>query len=253
MVTDSKNIFKFFIIISISALLILTIYAFIINKSFNCWKDSGVFGDSFGALNTFFSGLAFMGILMTILIQRQDIKNTSIQNSIERITGIIYNQINRLDKAIENFYIKSQKKYVGNSAFIYIDSKLENISTYLTTPDEVDYTDDILKRKVRKNMEFLLCWQNEILNFSVSAYNSVSIIIKIYKESKLPLEISIELKDILKSNFGFIHQRVIREINLTINLYLKLATFEESMFFENTDGLTKSKIFLDPIIKFLKE
>ncbi|MFM5589266.1 putative phage abortive infection protein [Aeromonas rivipollensis] len=37
-------------------------------------EEMGVFGDSFGALNTLFSGLAFSGIIVSIFLQSQDLK-----------------------------------------------------------------------------------------------------------------------------------------------------------------------------------
>lgn len=39
-------------------------------------NNSGVFGDSFGALNTLFSGLAFAGIIISIFLQSQELKET---------------------------------------------------------------------------------------------------------------------------------------------------------------------------------
>ena len=36
--------------------------------------DRGIFGDMFGAVNALFSGLAFVGIQYTILLQRADLK-----------------------------------------------------------------------------------------------------------------------------------------------------------------------------------
>lgn len=38
--------------------------------------ESGTFGDSFGALNALFTGLGFMGLLVTIFLQREDLKLT---------------------------------------------------------------------------------------------------------------------------------------------------------------------------------
>jgi hypothetical protein len=37
----------------------------------------GVFGDQFGAINALFSGLAFTGVIVTLLLQRREIKNQS--------------------------------------------------------------------------------------------------------------------------------------------------------------------------------
>lgn len=37
------------------------------------WQTSGTFGDTFGAVNAIFSGLAFLGIIYTILLQRSEL------------------------------------------------------------------------------------------------------------------------------------------------------------------------------------
>jgi hypothetical protein len=38
------------------------------------WDHRGAFGDMFGAINALFSGLAFAGIIFTILLQREELK-----------------------------------------------------------------------------------------------------------------------------------------------------------------------------------
>lgn len=38
------------------------------------WSDRGTFGDQFGAVNALFSGLAFAGLIITILLQRRDLE-----------------------------------------------------------------------------------------------------------------------------------------------------------------------------------
>lgn len=37
------------------------------------WSDRGTFGDMFGAVNSLFSGLAFAGVIYTILLQQQEL------------------------------------------------------------------------------------------------------------------------------------------------------------------------------------
>jgi len=49
------------------------IYLFIIKSVLPQPSDRGLFGDSFGALNTLFTGLAFMVLIFTILIQRKEL------------------------------------------------------------------------------------------------------------------------------------------------------------------------------------
>jgi|GEM_PF-2809296 len=50
---------------------LLSIY--IINYLFPSWELKAFFGDSFGAINALFSGLAFGGIIYTILLQREEL------------------------------------------------------------------------------------------------------------------------------------------------------------------------------------
>jgi uncharacterized LabA/DUF88 family protein len=41
---------------------------------FKDWTTRGTFGDSFGAVNSLFSGLAFGGLIYTILLQRKELE-----------------------------------------------------------------------------------------------------------------------------------------------------------------------------------
>lgn len=47
------------------------VYLLFLNFS---WTERGQFGDMFGAINALFSGLAFAGIILTILLQREELK-----------------------------------------------------------------------------------------------------------------------------------------------------------------------------------
>ena len=38
------------------------------------WSERGTFGDMFGAVNALFSGLAFVGVIIAILLQRQELQ-----------------------------------------------------------------------------------------------------------------------------------------------------------------------------------
>lgn len=48
----------------------------------NCepWITAGTFGDMFGAFNAYFSALAFLGVIYTILLQRKEMENNSSFN-----------------------------------------------------------------------------------------------------------------------------------------------------------------------------
>lgn len=46
----------------------------LIDKRFICPEDKGAFGDQFGAVNALFSGLAFAGLIVTLLYQKEELK-----------------------------------------------------------------------------------------------------------------------------------------------------------------------------------
>ena len=46
----------------------------LINRNIDCATDRGTFGDMFGAVNALFSGLAFAGLIVTLLYQKEELK-----------------------------------------------------------------------------------------------------------------------------------------------------------------------------------
>jgi hypothetical protein len=71
---DSKYTFGKFTWLMIIVFAVWLVYGFTIYFSIGSWKDPGTFGDMFGAINALFSGLAFAGIIFTILLQREELK-----------------------------------------------------------------------------------------------------------------------------------------------------------------------------------
>ena len=69
----------------------------------------GVFGDMFGSINALFSGLALFGIIISILIQQNELKLqrtelelTRDEFKVNRITNILFRQIELLNGVIDN-------------------------------------------------------------------------------------------------------------------------------------------------------
>lgn len=65
---------------------------------------SGTFGDSFGALNALFTGLGFMGLLVTIFLQREDLKLTREELSETRQEIKIQSKTFQQQQFEESFY-----------------------------------------------------------------------------------------------------------------------------------------------------
>ncbi len=62
------------------ALLLMSLYLWVLKATFPLAEDRGLFGDSFGAVNALFSGLALAGVVASLFFQQR-------QNAIERFEG----------------------------------------------------------------------------------------------------------------------------------------------------------------------
>lgn len=62
-----------FVIGTVIVLIIVSLGGILLYGVFGKWEEAGVFGDSFGVVNALFSGLAFAGIIYTILLQRKEL------------------------------------------------------------------------------------------------------------------------------------------------------------------------------------
>jgi DNA-binding protein H-NS len=68
--SSSKNLLTKLII---AVIIIWLASALMIIYGMDNWSDRGTFGDLFGAINALFSGLAFAGLIYTIVLQREEI------------------------------------------------------------------------------------------------------------------------------------------------------------------------------------
>jgi len=83
-------------------------------------SKQGVFGDMFGASNALFTGLSFTGLIITILLQRQDLKDTrkevQIQNEVRRIEkfeNTLFNSIHLHNQLIEGLHASLTRSKTG--------------------------------------------------------------------------------------------------------------------------------------------
>lgn len=103
MKTDKNiNYVLFFSIICVVILILSIGYYFIVN----CWQNNerGSFGDLFGGLNAIFSGFAFAGVIITILMQmkeleltREELKKSS--NAQDRSQTALFKQLESMEKS----------------------------------------------------------------------------------------------------------------------------------------------------------
>lgn len=88
---------------------------------------SGTFGDSFGVVTSLFSGLAFSGIILTILLQRQELTESREIFRIQRFEGSFYRLLELYRKNLEDIRVsdtQTGESYHAIDALNFICKKL---------------------------------------------------------------------------------------------------------------------------------
>lgn len=96
-------------------------YFFVVRSQLPEWAESGQFGDMFGGLNAFFSGLAFFGVIYTIFLQREEL---GLQRKELELTR---GELKRTAEAQE----KSEKALSKQAASLKVTAKLNGLSAIL--------------------------------------------------------------------------------------------------------------------------
>lgn len=113
----NSSILWIFLIIIVIALLTIIVFSYPnwINNKFNYnlyHMSPNEFGDSYGALNTLFSALAFGILIITVFMQKQELRyqREELQDNrkeyeYNRLTNVVYKQLERIEEHIKNFSI----------------------------------------------------------------------------------------------------------------------------------------------------
>lgn len=267
--TEKDRSFSYFVIIAIIILVISIAFIYFVNSYFHDWAKSGAFSDTFGALSAIYSGIAIAGLIITILLQRKELENqrtelglqrTEMQETrkeflINRVTTIIYSQLERYEKAVEQFKIEyNQKNYNGYEAIFFLDTSKQTV--YYPVIDERTEEEILLERK-QKNCHAMKIYSTNdksITQFALSAYNSVIVV----KATLLKIDLTVEeindLKNLFFRNIGFIQLGVLEDISQKFKEYLELSTKEGSNYIEecNVDfgKLSRADVFLKSLLNF---
>ena len=118
------------------------IYGIILRWFFGEWDNSGVFGDSFGGINSLFSGLAFAGIIITILIQSEELKLQREMLEEQK------NEMNRFADAVENSERELAEQADHLKLGTNIDGKAALIQGYTSQINQIDFSKMVDREKV---------------------------------------------------------------------------------------------------------
>lgn len=109
------------ILLSLVFLTIFVAYFILVRMFLPEWAESGQFGDMFGGLNAFFSGLAFLGVIYAILLQREEL---SLQRKELELTR---KELKRTAEAQE----KSEQALTKQAASLKVTAKLNGLGALL--------------------------------------------------------------------------------------------------------------------------
>lgn len=255
-----------YIFLKIAALLIILSIAFpfIVNYFFSDWTKSGTFGDTFGALNALFSGLAFTGVIVTILIQRTELRNQRIELSLQRsemqetrkefllnrTTTLVYNQLDRFEKALGEFIIKNNgATYIGNDALSFLSENKELGNKPLDKPED-EYRSE-MKNSIIILLKIYIPNKTQIEKCAHNTYNSVEVLKRLIYKTELEVQELNDLKNLFFVNIGFVNMKVIKQLSkVSVDEFEYLTTEDYDENNLEVGQLTRANIFLKSIIKF---
>ena len=96
-------------------------------------ESLGVFGDSFNVLTSLFTGLAFAGVIISVILQTQELKEARIEFKGQKealqnqeFDNKFFQMLNLLTNITENFNIESDgKRYHGKETFELLKNKFQ--------------------------------------------------------------------------------------------------------------------------------
>ena len=100
----------------------------LIHKNIDCSTERGTFGDMFGAVNALFSGLAFAGLIVTLLyqkeelkLQREELKETRNELNAQKLEFQEQNKTMKRQRFENTFFnmLSLQQEIVANLSFEY--------------------------------------------------------------------------------------------------------------------------------------
>lgn len=135
--------------ISLAIIVIYFLSAVIIYFLADNWSDRGTIGDMFGAVNALFSGLAFVALIYTIILQREEIKMNRLEIELNR------KELKKSANAQHN----SQQALKDQVVQTHLTAKINAMSTvinyYNTQISQVNASPEIIERAKQKRRSLI--------------------------------------------------------------------------------------------------
>jgi hypothetical protein len=252
----------YFFIIVIALIVMVIVVPVFVNHFFSEWAKSG--SETFGALNSLFSGFAFAGIIVTILIQKSELKNQRIELQLQRTemqetrkeflisrtTNFVYSQLDRFEKCVSELTITHNgKTFIGNDAISFLDENKATVYSPFDKPEE-----DFKREKRESIIKLLKIYspnKSQIEKFAHTAYNSVEVLKRLIYKTDLEIEELNDIKNLFFVNIGFVNMGVIERISEVAreeSKYIEIEDYEDNGI--EVGQMNRANIFLKSINKF---
>lgn len=180
--------------------------------------ERGQFGDSYGALNSLFSGIALVGVIVSILMQRKELKLTRdemisarYEYKLNRITNLIYLQLEKHEKFIKEFSYNQihQKPIHGIHGIAKLELKLipfnnaKNLGIIDVTP---------IKKELLHNLNNISFNNSHLSSFILSVDNNFKAMETLIVSGGLENSDIITLMTVINQNIGYVNKSVFYKI-----------------------------------------
>ena len=162
---ETKSLLWVWIVLAIIGVIAMwSVSWFLINRNIDCSTDRGTFGDMFGAVNSLFSGLAFAGLIATLLYQREELKlqREELAQTREELKGQReeFEEQNKTMKRqrFENTFfnmLSLQQEIVTNLSFDEVH-KTYDFSTHTQDKQRTSYNGRTIFREIYLNLKITI-------------------------------------------------------------------------------------------------
>ena len=260
----------YFIIWGLVIISISLSFPFVINAFNTDWEHWNRVGSAYNILSAVFSGLAFAGIIITILIQREELieqrkelRLTREEFLSSRITNVIYKQLERFDVIVNSFsfYTPNFQKINGISALLHLSENFDSELYKLHNDLELDF---ILQKEPKEKRESIGSTSNlvsyitqhkEVLrDFSVSAISIIDVLKECLVNNDLDANEINSFKNLFFRNVGYDLLNSISTIRRVLEEFVELLYEQQSserMYDINEEDILQFKAVYEDLGDFL--
>ena len=221
----------------------------LINKNIDCSTERGTFGDMFGAVNALFSGLAFAGLIATLLYQREELKLQRKELNEQKLEFREQNKTLKRQRFENTFFnmLSLQQEIVANISFDEVKTIID-FNAHTQDKQRTSYNGRSLFREMYLNLKVSIDKKQfyqgvkgaiQANNYSAYSYISATTRFDHYFRHLYRIFKYVDTSDLIPSNERYEYACIVRS---------QLSDYELVMLFYNcltSNGRAKFKPLIE--------